>query len=410
MGNKKKLVIFHYGLKISGGSERVTLEEEAYFNSIGVETYILTFYFNENIFNNQYHPNVCLLQSGELSKNVYINIFKKILRLRKEIIRLKPHFIICVGEAGSFYLYFATLFTKHVYSTHIPQTMFWDIQTYKNKWDNYKFLLGRYSFIFKSVYQDIRNATHGHKISLPENRPKLGIKNRLLSEIIGILSYISVRKAKSIFVLSELMGWEVKKMYKKQAIVLRGAFPEKVLHHKPKLNLRHYLGINNKKIIFALSRLEPKKRVDLIIKGFSLLLKERDDIILIIGGDGSSEKDLKRLVKKLKVENFVIFTGFIDDRNLHDYYYYCDLFVSADHADFDITTYMAIGFNKKCVWAIDNELEEKLKDSNMVFLADLSPDDFAKTMNLALNSEIKKIVDISEYSWESYFSNIYKNI
>jgi len=404
----KRIVIFHHGLIGSGGGERITLEEEKYFKGYECNPAILTFYYNPDIFNGNYNPNVVNISPKRFSKHLLIKICQKIKNLRKEISKIKPDHIIAVGEEGCVYVFFSTLFTKFKYSVHIHQTIFWDIKTYRNIWDTSPFLLGRYSPIFKNVYNEVRNSTFGHRESLPDEPPKMGFKKRLLSEALGFITFKAVSKAKNIFVLSNKMGWEIEKMYKRKSIVLKGAYPESIKYYEPKINIKDYYNIYNKKVLLSLCRLEPKKRVDLIINAFEILSKRRKDVVLIIGGTGSAEEELKTLVKNLKIEDSVIFTGFIDENMLYDYYYYCDVFVSADHADYDITTYTAIGFNKKTVWAIENEVSDDLINSGNVFPANPNALDFSKAIESALDSKINGNFNPRRYSWESYFSDIYR--
>jgi glycosyltransferase involved in cell wall biosynthesis len=402
-----RTIIFHDAILGGGGNERITLEEEKYLSQMGVNISIITSNYNQNIFSGAYKPRVEYIVSKKISKILPIKILHKVVALRRKINQIRPDKIICVGEEGCVYLLFATIFRKYSYSAHIPQTMFWNTQTYGDNYDNYRFLLGRYSYVFRSVYNEIRNNTCGHKESLPSEHPKLAFKKKILSEVIGICTFLAVRKAKSIFVHSRKMAWEIGKMYKRKAIVLKGAFPEKAINYHAEMNIKETYRILDKKIILSVCRLESKKRVDLIIKAFNMLARDRKDIALLIGGTGAAENDLKCLVNRLGLGDLVIFTGFIDDKKLFDYYSGCDVFVSADHADFDITSYMALGFQKKVVWSTENEIDDELVYSNMVFPAEVVPSDFARAIECALDSKIIGNFDAKKYSWESYFTSVY---
>lgn len=404
----KKAVIYHHGITGSGGSERITLEEEKYFKAMGINTTILSFDYDSSVFNNTYSPNIKLIHPQKFSRFFWIKILQKILTLRAAIQKLQPDYILGVGEEGCIYLYFGTLFTHYKYSAHVPQTIFWDLQTYGDMWDISPLLLGRYSRIFEPVYKEIRNFTAGHKESLPKFIPKMSIKKKIFSEIIGLVTYIAVRKSRHIFVLSKIMAWEVNKMYKRGTIILKGAYPESIFGYMPLQNIKEKLGVQDKKIVLSLCRLEEKKRVDLTIKAFAVLVEKREDIALIIGGSGTVEVELKNLAQNLGLNGKVFFPGFIHETEMYDYYYYCDVFVSADHSDYDITTYMALGFGKKVVWTIENETEENLISERLVFPADITSEGFANALNLALDSECNNSIAAGKYSFETYFANILK--
>ena len=70
------------------------------------------------------------------------------------------------------------------------------------------------------------------------------------------------------------------------------------------------------KVVLHFGRLSYEKNIDQLIKAFHLLIKERQDISFLIVGDGPAKKNLTKLVKKLGLEEEVIFTGFIDHQVL----------------------------------------------------------------------------------------------
>lgn len=401
----KKIVIFSDNLTGSGGMERINLEQERYFKSIGFDATIITFQYNsDTVFNNSYNPKVIIITPDKLSSNILIRKFQAIKSIRKTLKDIDPDYIICASSLGCVYFFYATLFTKYSYSAHIPQSIFWDIKTYKDGYEGGN-LLGRYSLVFSSVYDEIRNATEGHKESIPEKPVKLKLKKRVLSEMWGISTFLGVRKADNIFVLSDKYAWEIRKMYRKNAYVLKGAYPKNISSYKQKINVRNNLNINNKTVLFSFCRLEPRKRVDLIINAFSLI--NHSNTVLLIGGTGSAESELKDLVMKLNIEKRVYFLGFIDEKHLYDYYYTCDVYISADHAAFGLTSYLAIGFNKKVVWTDEYDIDDILRDTNRIFSAELNAESFKKAIETALVSEIRGNIDLNVYSWENYFKTIH---
>ncbi|MFA5142328.1 MAG: glycosyltransferase family 4 protein [Candidatus Woesearchaeota archaeon] len=78
-------------------------------------------------------------------------------------------------------------------------------------------------------------------------------------------------------------------------------------------------------ILFAPGRLEKYKGFHLLIKALKLALEKRKDIILQIAGTGSYEKQLKRLTKKLKLNNNVQFLGKLSQEEIKERYFDCDI-------------------------------------------------------------------------------------
>ena len=400
-----KIVIFHPFLRASGGSERITLEEEAYLRRSEYDTAILTFDYNSDIFNGVYDPKVIEVVTKHDKSNLCFMILERVFQLRKYIKNINPDIISVCNVDGSAYVYLAIAFLKFKYFTQIPSSGY----------DNISFIgktlfsVALFSKFFYLGYLKIRNSTIGHQMNLPVRLPALSLKKRILSEFLGIIVQKAVKKADRVYVLSNQVKSEIKALYQKEAHVLKGAYPRTLLNYKPKNNIKHILKVTEKRLIFSLCRLEEKKRVDWIIKAIPIILNRGiKDIVLLIGGTGSHENQLKLLTKQLNIQEYVYFLGFIPEENLYDYYHYCDIFVSADYADFDITTYTAIAFDKNIVWSIDNELEPELEKSGKIFPAGLSPESFALSIQEAIKADtLCKRYSFKKYDWESYFEALY---
>mgnify|MGYP005838098845 CR=1 FL=1 len=70
--------------------------------------------------------------------------------------------------------------------------------------------------------------------------------------------------------------------------------------------------LTSKKLITFVGRLAQEKEVDLLIKAFSKL--KLKNIKLVIIGTGPAKEIYQRLVKKLKIEANVLFTGYVSDQ------------------------------------------------------------------------------------------------
>lgn len=396
----RRVILFTHGLVGVGGAERLLLEEERHFSKNGLEVFILVFNFRkEALFNNTYKPNVQVLLSNNrrFTNNILVRIMCHIygtLKLRSKIGKLHPDVIIGQNFGDCLYLYLGTLFTRFSYVTHIHGTPFWFSS------------FSKYALIHKKVFNEIRNSVIGHKEFISPMPPKIDLLNRILLELFATVEYIGVRKSKKIFVLSNQMKWEVKKLYRKDGIVLKGAFPARIFDYKPRKNIKEKLGLQNRKIILNINRLDPRKRVDLVIKSLGKICKEFDDVTLIIGGAGSEERTLRKLVQKLSLSERVKFVGYINDRDLWDYYSSCDVFVHPNWADFAIAPYETLALQKKVVWSSEMETDTDLLSNKHLFTAEPTVSEFTKVIKRALITEIKEKNDLSDYTWDKYFSKI----
>lgn len=388
MKKLEKVVLYHSAIVNPGGLERLLLEEYTFLRNAGIKTKILTFKVNKEALFNYQVPDLELLKG----KN---DFFSRVISFRRRLIELNPDLIISTCPLE---LYSATIFTPLRYVLHIHGTLFW-----------FSADLLKYSMIHKRVFNDIRNSVTGH-IEFIHPDPQCNLINRIMLEIAAILNYLAVRKAKKIFVLSNQMKWEVGKLYKKKAIVLKGAFPSEILSYKPKINIKKKLDLSNKRIILNVNRLDPRKRVDIVVRAFKNICDRFDDAELVIGGIGPEKKKLKILVNKLGIQERVTFVGYIKDEELWDYYSMCDVFVHPNWADFAISPLEALALGRKVVWSTEVEMDEQQTKNKHIFPAEPTVDEFTRAIEQALTSSVTEYYDISKYTWENYFRKILKEL
>jgi glycosyltransferase involved in cell wall biosynthesis len=99
---------------------------------------------------------------------------------------------------------------------------------------------------------------------------------------------------------------------------------------KDKFKAREILNINKDEfLILSVARLEYNKGLDILLKGFSKVLKifDKKNFKLVIVGEGPEKAYLKKLAEKLGIINSVIFTGFLPNENVQLYYDAADIFV-----------------------------------------------------------------------------------
>lgn len=89
--------------------------------------------------------------------------------------------------------------------------------------------------------------------------------------------------------------------------------------------LRDKLDIDDKKVILFIGRLFYAKGVQYLIKAFSRLKKERDDMVLLVGGDGPFRRELLNLCKEINARD-VVFLGWIR-KNKASYFSLSNVFV-----------------------------------------------------------------------------------
>ena len=127
---------------------------------------------------------------------------------------------------------------------------------------------------------------------------------------------------------------------------------------------RSSLGIQpNDKVILSLGRISEEKSIDIIIESIKPLLHDNSLIKLLIVGDGPYKNTLEQLVKKLNLENHVIFTGMVPWNTVSLYYQLSDVFVSASKTETQgLTILEGMAAGLPVIAKNDDNIKDVIKD------------------------------------------------
>lgn len=101
----------------------------------------------------------------------------------------------------------------------------------------------------------------------------------------------------------------------------------KPIYNKKAKQLKNRLNLDNKKILLTVGRISERKGQDFVIKTLSKIKDDYPDLVYLIVGKGPKINEFKRLAKKLNVQDKVIFSGFVKDKDLPLYYQMSDIFI-----------------------------------------------------------------------------------
>jgi glycosyltransferase involved in cell wall biosynthesis len=401
MQDKKTLVWVVATLSSVGGGEQLLLEGANHYRSIGYDVHIFTWSFNEEaLFDGTYdNKNIHVLSGKQTSRQ---SIFRRalsraysLISLRKKIQALNPERVICQSEYDVALVYLATLFTK------IPYSILIFGQTFQFPHD-----IAKYSLMFKKQLKEIVGSMPGYGETIPLQRPKTSLINIIANELVCLIRYFAVRKARSRIVFSKQVQWEVSKLYKANSIILKGAYPEGIINYVDTEDRKLSLDIpSTSKVFLSLSRLDKKKRIDLCIKAFDLLNPENS--ILLIGGKGEEAAKLEALVTELGIGHKVKFLGYVDQADVWGLKQMCDAFISLDIADYDITAFEALALGAKVVWTDEIDMDANLKQCKNIYVVAPEINAVAQGMELAAaSSPISERDRMRQYSWSNYFNSI----
>lgn len=173
------------------------------------------------------------------------------------------------------------------------------------------------------------------------------------------------------------------------------------------VKLRSSLGIANEFVCLYVGRISGEKSIDVLVEGFAKT--NHDNMKFLIVGDGPYMENLKQLVKKLNLENKVIFTGMVDWQKVGLYYQLGDVFLNASISETQGLTYIeALAAGMPLLVKYDSVLEAVVTDGeNGLFFYenDQLPELITKIRHdktLFENLQHNAVSSVLKYSQEAY--------
>jgi len=160
---------------------------------------------------------------------------------------------------------------------------------------------------------------HGYDI-LVEKSVKYGVR---LSKRIDAVVRLVLNNADAIIAASRATFNEVRKIVwqiDKVHLIPNGVDTQRFNPEINILDVKKTLGIENCFIIFTLRHHEPRYGLEYLIRAIPIVLKQRNDVVFVIGGEGSLRQYYEQLAIKLGVGKNVVFTGKISPNEVPLYY------------------------------------------------------------------------------------------
>ncbi len=224
-----------------------------------------------------------------------------------------------------------------------------------------------------------------------------------------ILNYI-LKKADVILTISTYMqNYLKKKKIEAQKIFTlpMGVNSKNFYPNQKNEKLRSKYKLQDKIIFIYIGSLAKKRRLEIILKAFSLVTKEVMNAKLLIVGDGDGKGELEKLSMNLNLEKYIIFTGKIPYKIIPKYICLADIGLSPippiDNYKLSSPTktleYMACGLpvigNREIF-----EMKNVISKSNGGILVDFNAASFSTAMiRLAKNEQLVKIKGEKGRQW-----------
>lgn len=234
---------------------------------------------------------------------------------------------------------------------------------------------------------------------------------RLLREAQGAVFYSEYEK--------KLMGGFGK--IPSHSIVANPGVDERFFSPPVHRNMRVRLGLQGRRLLLTVGRIDEGKRIDLVVRAAAKLKKLFSEIALVVAGpDFGAVESLEALALSLGVSDCVYFTGRLEHDDLISLYYEAEVFVHPSSFElFGITVAEAFAASLPVAVSDAGSLPELVEHGvNGLLFKDGSEEELFQAVKLIMENEslARKLGDkarekaLREYRWEKTTNKIEKLI
>ncbi|EGT0014955.1 glycosyltransferase [Clostridium perfringens] len=172
---------------------------------------------------------------------------------------------------------------------------------------------------------------------------------------------------------------------------------------KSKEVIKEFKIPKDKIILGFIGRLDEQKGIIPFIKEFAKYKEDFSDCRILIVGNGAQENDIKRIIKKLELEELFILTGF--QSNVYKFYPIIDVFfLPSLYEGLPMVLLEAMAFKKAVISMNVGSISEVVIDGNTGLLIDNSLNDFLKKLKV-----VKENIELRNKFGNEAFSYIKNN-
>jgi len=152
-------------------------------------------------------------------------------------------------------------------------------------------------------------------------------------------------------------------------------------------------NLKNKNVVMFLGRFQPWENLSSLVDIFLRVKACRNDVVLMLVGDGPDKNVIERIIRKYELQGDVIITGFVPPEEVPRYYSLCDVFVMVrpDIPMLNLTTPIkpveAMAMEKTIVSTDVGGMREIIEDGKNGFLVSHSEEAISKKILEVLADE-----------------------
>ncbi|MDD3245398.1 MAG: glycosyltransferase family 1 protein [Methanosarcina sp.] len=179
-------------------------------------------------------------------------------------------------------------------------------------------------------------------------------------------------------------------------------------------SIKHKYNLNLPFVLYV-GTLEPRKNIVTLLKAFSKLKEKVHHKLVIVGNKGWKFKEIFETVDKLDLQNYIIFTGYVQDADLPALYNAADLFVYPSlYEGFGLPPLEAMACGCPVITSNTSSLPEVVGDAGIMvdpYDIDGLADSMYKVLTdegLRINMSKKGLDRAKMFSWEKCAKETFK--
>lgn len=229
----------------------------------------------------------------------------------------------------------------------------------------------------------------------------------------------SLNSSDAIFCVSEFTINELKKYYgieNKRLVLNHSGINKEEFYPVSKIVCEELLaGCYNIKaeFILSISTIEPRKNLITLVKAFNMLVNKNSNLkLVLVGRKGWKNNELDRYIIDNKLEESIVFTGYVPDEHLKYFYSTCKFFIAPSiYEGFGLPNIEALACGAQLIVSDIPVFREILEDKAIYF----EKYDYKQLVELINNATDRKQrpSDNCDYTWNNtagVISEVLENI
>jgi glycosyltransferase involved in cell wall biosynthesis len=252
---------------------------------------------------------------------------------------------------------------------------------------------------YRAAFPAVRDDAAGYAPFL--DAPVLPAPRQLMVEARTLLKHHALRGARAVVVPSQRTRRELQLLHGVDAAVVRGCLPASLLPGGPPPRAEIVPAEQRPPHVLSVCRLEPVKRIDLLLRAFASVRRSVPGATLTVAGTGSDEARLRALTNELSLSGAVTFAGYVPESQLWSLFASARVLAAPAMADFIIAPYEAMAMGARVVWTTEVEADPAIAASDQVFVAPPEERAFAAAIVRALRAGGGRRADLRSMTWEA---------